>query len=254
MLKIGWRFNILPISGSAFKERFSRPGTSDPKKEGVRLFRLQEGLVEHKFPMGSGDFSTIFELLLSDAGDIFREMSGLAHWTYLSEKFYRLKKYLFDKSTAYFYVITNAEKNKGGVEDYESKFSEYMDNLNRLIMETAEAGIGSAPKTVMMNALYVQRALAAWLDDSSSNNYGVLKYHIGQLEQVRFILKEIVEKKQRQKTAMKESDAKYTESIQLLVNRLFQQKKVNKQLLFLPSNYYSEGITVNRSVERAGIL
>jgi hypothetical protein len=53
---------------------------------------------------------------------------------------------------------------------------------------------------------------------------------------------------------MNAADIEYTESVQRRFNTLFREGKVGRELLFIPANYYSEGVVVNVPVERAGVL
>lgn len=75
-----------------------------------------------------------------------------------------------------------------------------------------------------------------------------------EFNQIKQRLGEIVKKKQKNKAHINKDDIKYAESIWILVNKLFQEGKVDRTLMFIPGNYYANGITVNRSVEKGGIL
>jgi len=75
-----------------------------------------------------------------------------------------------------------------------------------------------------------------------------------ELEQLRRKLADIVEKKQNTRAGMDEADIRYTESVQREINTLFRDGKITRELLFIPANYYSEGVMVNIPVEKAGIF
>jgi N-acetylgalactosamine kinase len=75
-----------------------------------------------------------------------------------------------------------------------------------------------------------------------------------ELRQIRHKFEDIVKRKQKAKTRMSEDDIRHTESVQRKINALFRQGKIGRELLFIPADYYAEGIVVNIPVERAGIL
>jgi hypothetical protein len=53
---------------------------------------------------------------------------------------------------------------------------------------------------------------------------------------------------------MSETDIKYTESVQRKINAIFRAGKIKRELLFIPADYYAEGVVVNVPVEKAGVL
>ena len=75
-----------------------------------------------------------------------------------------------------------------------------------------------------------------------------------ELKQIRHRLQDIVKRKQKSRTRMNATDIEYAESVQRRFNTLFREGEVGRQLLFIPANYYSEGVVVNVPVERAGVL
>ena len=75
-----------------------------------------------------------------------------------------------------------------------------------------------------------------------------------ELKQIRHRFQDIVKRKQESRTRMNADDIEYTESAQRRLNALFREGKVGRELLFIPANYYSEGVVVNVPVERAGVL
>jgi hypothetical protein len=75
-----------------------------------------------------------------------------------------------------------------------------------------------------------------------------------ELRQMRHRLEDIVKRKQEAKSGMSETDIRYAESVQRKINTLFREGKIGRELLFIPANYYAEGVVVNVPVERAGVL
>jgi galactokinase len=75
-----------------------------------------------------------------------------------------------------------------------------------------------------------------------------------ELRHIKHRLGDIVERKQKTKTRMSETDIKYTESVQRKINALFKVGKIKRELLFIPADYYTEGVVVNVPVEKAGVL
>ncbi|MBD3182715.1 hypothetical protein GF312_10505 [Candidatus Poribacteria bacterium] len=74
------------------------------------------------------------------------------------------------------------------------------------------------------------------------------------LEQMRSRLADIVKKKRRKKEPVNKAEAEYLEAVQRKVNALFKDKKIDRELLFIPADYYFEGLAVNIPVERACML
>ena len=75
-----------------------------------------------------------------------------------------------------------------------------------------------------------------------------------ELKQMRRRLEDIVERKQKARTRMSEADAEYTESAQRKINALLREGKIGRELLFIPADYYAEGVVINVPVEKAGVL
>ena len=75
-----------------------------------------------------------------------------------------------------------------------------------------------------------------------------------ELRQIRDELGNIVRRKRESRSGISEADVKYTESVQRKINALFKEGKIKLELLFIPADYYAEGVVVNIPVERAGIL
>ncbi len=81
-----------------------------------------------------------------------------------------------------------------------------------------------------------------------------LQIAFGDINELRHRLQDIVKRKQESRTRMNAADIEYTESVQRRFNTLFREGEVGRELLFIPANYYSEGVVVNVPVERAGVL
>ncbi len=75
-----------------------------------------------------------------------------------------------------------------------------------------------------------------------------------ELKQIRRRLEDTVERKQKAKTRMNEADTEYVESVQRKINTLFREGKIGRELMFIPADYYAEGVVINIPVEKAGIL
>ena len=61
-------------------------------------------------------------------------------------------------------------------------------------------------------------------------------------------------RKRESRSSISEADVKYTESVQRRINALFKEGEIKRELLFIPAEYYVQGVVVNIPVERAGIL
>lgn len=75
-----------------------------------------------------------------------------------------------------------------------------------------------------------------------------------ELKQIRRKLGDIVEKKRKTKSSMSEAEIEYAKSVQQKIDSLFREGKIGRELLFIPANYYAEGVTVNIPVESAGTI
>ena len=74
------------------------------------------------------------------------------------------------------------------------------------------------------------------------------------LKQIALRLGNIVERKQKARSRMSKSDIEYGESVQREIDVLFREGKIERELSFVPANYYTEGVVVNVPIERAGVL
>ncbi len=74
------------------------------------------------------------------------------------------------------------------------------------------------------------------------------------LAEIRHRLEDIVQRKREARAGMDDSDVEYAESIQRKINVLFKAGKIGRELLFIPANYYAEGVVANVPVECAGVF
>ena len=75
-----------------------------------------------------------------------------------------------------------------------------------------------------------------------------------ELTQIRQRLDSIVKAKRKTRSGMSREDIDYTESVQRQINDLFREGKIDRELLFIPANYYAEGVVANVPVDCAGVL
>jgi galactokinase len=71
-----------------------------------------------------------------------------------------------------------------------------------------------------------------------------------ELSDVRRKVRDIVQKKSK----IEKDDLLFIESLQQRVNKLFKEGKISRELLFIPANYYDDGIVVNVTVANAEAL
>lgn len=72
--------------------------------------------------------------------------------------------------------------------------------------------------------------------------------------EIRRKVTDIVKRKQSSKSEMDKDDLRYVESLQLAIKKFFKEKKIDRELAFLPANYYKEGIFINKSVNKADLI
>jgi len=140
----------------------------DEELELERLFRLQNDLIEHKFPK---DHIALHEYLISCAGDIYREMTRKTpYYYYINEKW----------STLAGYCGRFGGLRKGDYEElamlmrepyYKPKRDVYMKNLERLKDETRKARIDEKRKRVMVAALDMIEGLVRWFESLDPYKY-----------------------------------------------------------------------------------
>lgn len=71
-----------------------------------------------------------------------------------------------------------------------------------------------------------------------------------ELDTVKHRVKNIVNRKSN----IKKNDLLFMELLQQKVNKLFKEGKISRELLFIPANYYEDGIVVNVTVANAEVL
>ena len=75
-----------------------------------------------------------------------------------------------------------------------------------------------------------------------------------ELTQIRRELEDIVQRKRKSRAGMNDRDIEYIESVQRKINSLFKEGKIGRELLFIPANYYAEGVVANIPVEGAEVF
>jgi N-acetylgalactosamine kinase len=71
-----------------------------------------------------------------------------------------------------------------------------------------------------------------------------------ELSEIRQKVRNIVQKKAK----IEKDDLLFMESLQQRVNKLFKEGKISRELMFIPANYYDDGIVVNVTVDNAESL
>ena len=130
-----------------------------------RLFKLQDDLIEHKFPLHG-----IFEVRLSDAGDIYREMAGgyfkrlKPYYPYIREKIDRLSAFASGRVTYLTEGDIEELKEQLKSPDYRALRDKYLKNLSYLREETVKTPMNSKRKEVMLASLDMIEALIRWYE------------------------------------------------------------------------------------------
>lgn len=75
-----------------------------------------------------------------------------------------------------------------------------------------------------------------------------------ELDYARNKVSEIVHKKRKNKSYIEEKDALFLEKLKQKINGLHKEGKINREVMFIPANYYEDGIIKNISVECAESL
>lgn len=73
-------------------------------------------------------------------------------------------------------------------------------------------------------------------------------------DEVRSKVTDIVKRKQSNKRQMNKDDLKYVESLQIAIGKLYKEGKIERELTFIPADYYKDGIYINKSVDRANLI
>lgn len=165
------------------------------------LYDLQTNLIEHKFP---NEHTNLIENRVSDAGDIYREMTEMyPDLNYIMEKAERLKKWT--SLTGGFrggpYLTEGDwEEIKEEITDpfYRVSRNQYMTNLQRLRDETAKTVEYGTRKDVMLASLDMIQSLITWFESmnpkaSPQHSLTHLTYAIGNhFPQYKFLLAELL--------------------------------------------------------------
>ncbi len=75
-----------------------------------------------------------------------------------------------------------------------------------------------------------------------------------ELMSIRDRASKIVQRKQESKSPMQKDDIRFVENLQRKINILFKEGKISREMMFIPANYYEEGVTVNLPVGYAEAL
>ncbi|MGB9597498.1 MAG: hypothetical protein ACPL7B_14545 [Candidatus Poribacteria bacterium] len=71
---------------------------------------------------------------------------------------------------------------------------------------------------------------------------------------VKSRIKEIINKKQSTKYIMEKADLEFLERVQSKINTLHKEGKINREIMFIPANYYVDGVVINITADKAGVL
>ena len=130
------------------------------------LYEMQDKLIEHKYPTVG-----VTELMISHAGDIYREMTVHSdfgpHLSYIYEKWGRLEKYI---RQGYISCREYEEEFKRQIEsqDYRGKVLRYYVNLESLIKETEK--VKDKPfRDVLLACLDMIKGLIIWYETNYEN-------------------------------------------------------------------------------------
>lgn len=106
-------------------------------------------------------------------------------------------------------------------------------------------------KSALYNCYYEPQELLEleWLQNSEKLG-SILK----NFDEIIYRVTDIVKRKQKSKSEMNKDDQEYVESLQLTIKKLYKEEKIDRELTFIPANYYKDGIYVNKSVDRAGLI
>lgn len=124
------------------------------------LFELQTGLVEHKFPK---DHVAEHEFQISNAGDIFRAMTGrIPDCGYIGQKLESLRNYLDED---YPPIGDFREFKELMLEPYYKPRKEaFLRDLQKLKEATKNMFLDATRKKIMLEALSMIEALIAWFE------------------------------------------------------------------------------------------
>ena len=151
------------------------------REERTKLYEMQESLLEHKYPHNP---PMMPEILISCAGDIFREISGRT-WPapmYLSEKLGTLKSYIAtDADIEYFWWTVETQKKDNP--NYHREVEIFLKNLERVHKATSVANISFDRKEAMLAALNMQWYLVKWFEKGPKEGWADVKRAYNTLSQ-----------------------------------------------------------------------
>jgi len=107
-------------------------------------------------------------------------------------------------------------------------------------------------KNAITQQYYESRELEElnWFENDSS-----LKSAFGDdFDDVKRRIKEIVHKKQATKSGMEKADLDFAESVQRKINTLHKEGKISGEMMFIPANYYKDGVVLNITADNAEVL
>ena len=127
----------------------------------LRLFELQDQLIEHKFPY---NHLVIHEYLISCAGDIYREIAKrYPDYNYIYEKWTTLQKWC-QRTGGLTWGDYILYKRLMGEPYYDNKKRLYMQNLETLKQKTDETPMDLKRKTIMLKSLAMIEGLITWVE------------------------------------------------------------------------------------------
>ena len=132
------------------------------------LFNLQDSLIEHKFPH---EKAQIVDNRISDAGDIFREMTGASDFAYVMEKWNRLIAAV-QKPPLSTLQAGDWEEIKENMQlpTYREQRDLFLANLRRLKDETLRTLMDSKRRALMVASLDMIEGLVFWFESMDPYN------------------------------------------------------------------------------------
>lgn len=122
---------------------------------------------------------------------------------------------------------------------------------NILAIGRREDGVTAELKSALYNYYYEPQELSEldWLVNCKN-----LRSAFQNFDEVKSKAIEIVKRKQNNKEQMNKDDLKYVQSLQMAIRRLYKEGKIERELTFIPADYYKDGIYINKSVDRANLI
>lgn len=132
------------------------------------LFNLQDSLIEHKFPH---EKAQIVDNRISDAGDIFREMTGASDFAYVMEKWNRLIAAVHTPPLSTLQAGDWEEiKENTQLPIYREQRDQFLANLRRLKDETLRTPMDSKRRDLMVASLNMIEGLVFWFESMDPYN------------------------------------------------------------------------------------